>query len=74
VNAERLNSGCGLSRDPALARFPGGGGNMLVDGGLGEGLCSTAGDVRCAGEDSSGEMVFMRWLRGGEYGGGAGTK
>lgn len=48
VNAERLNSGCGLSRDPALARLMGGGGKTCAadDDILGEDRCSPAGEVR----------------------------
>jgi hypothetical protein len=71
-NAERLNSGCGLSRDPALALLTGGGGKNVDDEAAGGDLCSTAGEARFGGVASSGEAVEFRLL-GGEYGGGAGT-
>ena len=77
AKADMLKTGCGLSLEPALVRVAGGGGGggkTAVEPGSGEDLYVCAGDTRVAGnmpkEGSSVTMTDVRWLRGGEYGGG----
>ena len=79
VNADMLNNGCTLSLDPDRFLPPGGGGgNTGFEMGSGEALYTwlfagdrVDGDKAEAG--SSANIMDARLLRGGEYGGGAGT-
>lgn len=68
---------CGLSCDPDRFRGPGGGGKTGFAEGSGDDLYWFAGEDRAAGEmpveGSSACINDARLLRGGEYGGGAGT-
>ena len=45
-----LNTGCGLSFEPALVRVEGGGGKTGLEPGSGEDLYMFAGDTRVAGD------------------------
>ena len=45
-----MNTGCGLSLEPALVRFGGGGGKTGLEPGSGEDLYIWAGDTREAGD------------------------
>lgn len=50
AKADILNTGCGLSLEPALVRVVGGGGKMGLEPGSGEDLYMFAGDIRVAGD------------------------
>ena len=72
-----MNNGCGLSLDPARFLPPGGGGNIGFELASGEARYPLFAGDRVDGEraeaGSSANIIDARLLRGGEYGGGAGT-